>query len=475
MKNNEQENKKTSIFIKAGLVVFFAVAAILLAVSVFSQAQKFFVSYDVTNLPGLAVQSSPTPALDEQGIPIPATPLPATGSDDPTPQPWDGASRINVLVMGLDYGDWASEDRQGAPRTDTMILFTIDPLTKTAGWIHIPRDLWVNIPGFEYGRINTAYMLGESYQVPGGGPALAVKTVEQLLGVPIDYFAQVDFFAFEKFIDRIDGVLIDVPYEIKIDPIGKYNTLTLQPGEQRLYGPEALAYARARYTEGGDFDRSQRQMQVIMAIRKRVLKPSFFPVLLSRAPDLYNELASGIHTNMTFDEAIKFAWLAREIPEENIRKGAIAPPDMVLLATSPDGAQQILKPIPDKIRQLRDEIFATDIALSPSAGSTDPAGMMREEAPRIQILNGTATEGLASQTQAYLLGQGAPNVAIGNAGEILSNSRIIDYTGQPYTRRYLVDLMAIPENNIYYENNPSSEFDIVVTLGTDWANNNPMP
>jgi LCP family protein required for cell wall assembly len=333
----------------------------------------------------------------------------------------------------------------------------------------------VNIPGFEYGRINTAYMLGESYQVPGGGPALAVKTVEQLLGVPIDYFAQVDFFAFEKFIDRIDGVLIDVPYEIKIDPIGKYNTLTLQPGEQRLYGPEALAYARARYTEGGDFDRSQRQMQVIMAIRKRVLKPSFFPVLLSRAPDLYNELASGIHTNMTFDEAIKFAWLAREIPEENIRKGAIAPPDMVLLATSPDGAQQILKPIPDKIRQLRDEIFATDIALSPSAGSTDPAGMMREEAPRIQILNGTATEGLASRTQAYLLGQGAPNVAIGNAGEILSNSRIIDYTGQPYTRRYLVDLMAIPENNIYYENNPSSEFDIVVTLGTDWANNNPMP
>jgi len=474
MRKNLLEKNNSLNFVKGGVVAVFVITAIVLAIFVFQLAQKFFVSYDVTNLPGLAIVSSPTPALDEQGTPIPATPVPASGSEGPAPQPWDGASRVNVLVMGLDYGDWAS-DREGPPRTDTMILFTIDPLTKTAGWIHIPRDLWVNIPGFEYGRINTAYMLGEAYQMPGGGPALAAKTVEQLLGVPVNYYAQVDFSAFEKFIDRIDGVLINVPYEMKIDPIGKYNTITLQPGEQRLYGPEALAYARARYTEGGDFDRSQRQMQVIMAIRKRVLKPSFFPVLLSRAPDIYNELSGGIHTNMSFDEAIKFAWLAREIPEENIRKGAIAPPDMVLLAKSPDGSQDILKPIPDKIRQLRDEIFASDVAISPGANQTDAAGMMKEEAARIQVLNGTATEGLAGKTQEYLLGQGASTVTVGNAGELLTNSKIIDYTGNPYTRRYLVDLMHIPENNILYQNNPSSEFDVVVVLGSDWANDNPMP
>lgn len=475
MRTNQQKKKNSSIWLRGGLVVVFILAAIWLASFAFKQAQKFFVSYDVTNLPGLAILSSPTPAINEQGTPIPATPIPALGLDGPTPQPWDGASRINVLVMGLDYGDWASADREGPPKTDTMILFTVDPLTKTAGWIHIPRDLWVNIPGFDYGRINTAYMLGEAYKVPGGGPDLASQTVEQLLGVPINYYAQIDFFAFEKFIDRIDGVLINVPYEIKIDPIGKYNTITLQPGEQRLYGSEALAYARARNTEGVDFDRSQRQMQVIMAIRKRVLKPSFFPVLLTRAPDLYTELASGIHTNMTFDEAIKFAWLAREIPEENIRKGAIAPPNMVTFAVSPDGDQKILVPVPDQIRQLRDEIFASAVAISPSAGQADPAAMMKEEAARIQVLNGTATEGLAGKTQEYLAGQGASNVAVGNAGELLTNSRIIDYTGNPYTRRYLVDLMLIPDNNIFYENNPSSEFDVVVVLGADWASNNPMP
>jgi hypothetical protein len=93
---------------------------------------------------------------------------------------------------------------------------------------------------------------------------------------------------------------------------------------------EALAYARARYTEGGDFDRSQRQMQVIMAIRKRVLKPSFFPTLLGRAPDLYNELASGIHTNMTFDEAVRYRLLLKSL--ENIMRHIIS--EMVLLRFS---------------------------------------------------------------------------------------------------------------------------------------------
>ena len=82
--------------------------------------------------------------------------------------------------MGLDYRDW--EAGEGPPRTDTMILLTIDPLTKTAGMLNIPRDLWVSIPGFEYGRINTAYPLGIAFDVPGGGPALAMQTIESLAG-----------------------------------------------------------------------------------------------------------------------------------------------------------------------------------------------------------------------------------------------------------------------------------------------------
>jgi hypothetical protein len=122
-----------------------------------------------------------------EGLPPPVEVLPESN----LPPAWDGASRINILIIGLDYRDWIAGE--GAPRSDTMIVLTVDPLAKTAGILSIPRDLWVNIPGFGYSRINTAYSSGEGAKLPGGGPELARKTVEQLLGVPIQYYAQVDF------------------------------------------------------------------------------------------------------------------------------------------------------------------------------------------------------------------------------------------------------------------------------------------
>ncbi len=467
------KNKKSLKFLW-GLLIFL-IAAVLVAVLSYQQSLGFFKAYDVTGMQGLAIVNTPTLELDAQGTPItPATQAVPDQLAGPKPQPWDGASRVNMLVMGLDYGDWA-EDREGPSRTDTMIVLTVDPLALTAGMINIPRDLWVTIPGFENGRINTAYYLGEAYRLEGGGPGLAIKTVEQLLGVKIHYYAQIDFAAFEKFIDAIGGVLIDVPYEISIDPIGNNNTIILQPGQHRLYGPEALAYARARHTEGGDFDRAQRTQQVIMEVRRRVTKPSFFPVLLGQANQLYTELSSGIHTNMTLDEAIQFAWLVQQIPVESIRQGTIAPPEQVLLTKSPDGSQEILKPVPDKIRLLRDEIFGTGDNLSPIAETGEAVDLAKSEGAQVMVLNGTYVEGIATRTQAYLVSQGLANISTGNAGEQTASTKIIDHTGNPYTLRYLVELMNISENYIYLRYDPNSQVDVEVILGTDWADNNSMP
>jgi len=265
--------------------------------------------------------------------------------------------------MGLDYRDWQAGE--GPPRTDTMILLTIDPLTKTAGMLNVPRDLWVNIPGYEYARINTAYPLGIAFNDPrGGGPGLAMATVEQLLGVPIDYYAIIDFYAFEQFIDELGGINMTVTNEIAIDPIGKGNTVYLKPGNYLFKGSTALAYARARYTEGGDFDRANRQQQVILAIRDRILDLGPAKVA-TRAPALYNELAAGIHTNLSLDDAMKLGWLALEIPMESVQRGAIAPPKAVSLAKSPDGTQDILVPVPDQIRVIRDQVFASSSMASP--------------------------------------------------------------------------------------------------------------
>jgi LCP family protein required for cell wall assembly len=461
---------KTVNVLRLVLLGAFILAALITAYLTFVAVRDFVTSWELTSLPGITIQqvqatSTPNAAGVIQNI---QTPLQPAGG--PTPQPWDGASRVNVLVMGLDYRDWLAGE--GAPRTDTMILLTINPLDRTAGMLSIPRDLWVNIPGFNYGRINTAYSLGVAYSYPGGGPGLAMATVEELIGVPIDYYAQIDFSAFERFIDDIGGIQLTIGKKIKVDPIGQ-EVKTLRPGTYTLPGALALAYARARNTEGGDFDRATRQQEVIMAIRDQILHQYKLSTLIAKSPTLYQELSAGVHTNLSLDQAIKLAWLAQQIPKSSIQRGIIGPPDQVLLVQSPEG-DQVLKPIADKIRLLRDSVFFQNRVDSPAATSISPADRMKAEAPKITILNGTTTTGLASQTLEYLQSQGITAEA-GNADQVYNNTSIFDYTGKVYTVQYLVNLMKIDTNHIFSRYDPTSQVDVVVILGLDWTGLNSTP
>jgi len=449
-----------------GLFALLVIVATIAAYVAYTKSYDFFLSFDIAQIPGLAIQNKPTP-MPEGSIDTAATPMP-TLSSGPAPDPWDGASRVTMLVMGLDYRDW--EAGLGPPRTDTMILLTVDPLTKTAGMLNVPRDLWVSIPGFEYGKINTAYPLGIAFDIPGGGPALAMQTIESLLGVPIDYYAIIDFSAFEKFIDELGGVNVSVPAEIKVDPIGKGNTVFLEAKDYLLDGPTALAYARARYTDGGDFDRAQRQQQVILAIKDRIVELGPAEIA-SRAPALYNELAAGIHTNLSLDDAVRLGWLALDIPMSSIQRGAIAPPKAVLGPFQPG---DFYIPVPDQIHLLRDQIFASSSMASPVLNTGDAQANMKAEAASIVLANGTYIGGLASDTQSYLQSQGANVVGTQNS-DYNTYTRIIDYTGKPYTDRYLVDLMKISPYSISLQYDPNSKVDVLVILGDDWAGNNPMP
>lgn len=377
--------------------------------------------------------------------------------------PWDGSGRVTVLLMGLDFRDWSSGE--GPSRTDTMMLLTLDPLNNTAGMLSIPRDLWVSIPGFENGRINTAYFLGESYQMPGGGPGLAVKTVEQLLGVEINYYAQVDFGAFIRFVDELGGVKVDVPKKIKIDPIVGA-PIKLKEGRQNLNGELALAYARARNSFGGDLDRAIRQQQVIFGIRERLLEPEDLTALIAKAPVLYSEIAAGVQTNMTLEELIKLALLAQKVHEENIESRSISAQE-IIFAESPD-EQSVLIPLPEKIRELRDEVFLVSTGtLGPLTPGTSQERMIAEGS-EIVLLNGSLVEGVASSTQTQLQSQGANVVNISN-GEYTDHTRIVDYTGNPHTVQYLAEIFGLRSGYYALEYDPNSPVDVVVTLGADWG------
>lgn len=428
------------------------------------------------------------------------TPIPVTGTTTPIltapqaalPPPWDGASRVNVLVMGYDYGDW-SADRRCPCRSDTMIVFTIDPLSHTAGMLSVPRDMWVNVPNFGYFKINTANYLGDLYKLPGGGAELARKTVENFLGIPIQYYVMLDFTTFEALIDAIDGVDVNVPAEITVDPLGPHNTTTLEPGIDHLDGAIALAYARMRHTANDDIDRSGRQQQVILAVRDKLLKqPAYFLKLVSNANTLYNKLSSGIITNMPLNDATRLAVLAMQVPLNQIQNHVI---DYTMTApgqVTVDGqVEDIIKPFPDKIRELVDQVFGNG-SMKPMASANpiqltlaQATPLMQQEAASVIVVNASGVNGMASKTSDYLKSQGMNVINFGNTGDYPDHYRypplpartmLILHSGKPYAVQYIKQLMNFnSQSQIIVNFDPNAPADIILAVGADWANNNPMP
>ena len=378
---------------------------------------------------------------------------------------WSGVERVNILLLGVDLRC----DEEGPTHSDTIIVATIDPVSQSAALLSLPRDLWVEIPNFGVNRINQAYFLGQAYELPGGGAALAVDTVEAFLGVPIDYFVAVDFKAFVDFVDMMDGIVVDVPERIEDpnypDNCYGYDPFTIDAGRQRLDGATALKYARTRVTFGGDVDRAGRQQQVIMAVREQATQLNTLPQLLLSAPQLWQSFQDNVDTDLELDEALQLANLLRNIPAGSIRN-VVLDYTYVYNDTTFDG-QQVLVPLREEVRALRDELFAPPAVPTPIIEAL-PTVITVEEA-RVAVFNGTPTFGLAADTQAYLLRQDVNVTEIGNAdSSTYSTTQIIDYGSHPGTVQYLVQLMNIPPLNVSTGTNPAGDFDVLVILGNDW-------
>mgnify|MGYP000969614246 CR=1 FL=1 len=462
---------------KLGSIIFWGISLVLVALA-FSASRSIFRCWEITKLPGISPSTCAnagtsalgTPVVNEQGTPVAVPPTPVPAAPEVQMPTWDGASRINILFIGLDYRDYLAND--GPPRTDTMILFTVDPQSKTAGMLSIPRDLWVNIPGFGYSRINTAYPSGEGAQLPGGGPGLAMKTVEQVIGVPVQYYGSIDFHAFEEAIDAMGGLYICIPEKIRIDPIGDKRPEVLKPGCQTLWGYQILAYARNRYTANGDVDRAGRQQQVIFALYNQIFNPSNFSTMLSKAPKIYAEASAGLRTNLTFDDLMRLGVLMSQIPLENIKHGIIDTTMTTMHDVILDGQKaSILKPMPDKIRVMRDEIFISGGPVSPRAAG-DATVLMQQDEARIRVVNSSLDATLGQRTANYLITQGM-NVTEVTAGQNVQNSAVVIYGPKLYALRYLLTMFGISSNSqITFAKDPST-VDIEIILGNDWMNRLP--
>ena len=277
--------------------------------------------------------------------------------------------RINVLLLGIDQREGVTEPA----RTDTMLVLTIDPQTKTAGMLSINRDLWVKIPGrASEGKINTAHFLGEVEHVPGGGPALAMQTVQATLDIPVPYYIRLNFSAFEKLIDMIGGIDIYVEESID-DPTYPdagfgYDPFYVEAGWQHMDGRTALKYARTRATAGSDLDRVKRQQQVILTVRDKILKNNQLANVLAQLGPLLQLPGGPIQTNLTPGQIVELVNLAAQIDRDQIHAVTLTG-DMIDPYLAPDGQEAIVLK-PGVAQQLRAQLYASAITPSAPAATT---------------------------------------------------------------------------------------------------------
>jgi LCP family protein required for cell wall assembly len=187
----------------------------------------------------------------------PFTEVPA--AERPAPEPV-ATGALNVLLLGSDSRVSAGDPttwKAGAQRTDAIMVVHVPRDRQGAYVISIPRDSWVRIPGRGSAKINAAFSWG--------GPALMIRTVEQLTKLRIDHVAIVDFTGFQKITDAVGGVSITVPKATK-DMRAEFT-----PGVHLMDGETALNYVRQRYDlPGGDLDRVKRQQVWIRALLKKM-------------------------------------------------------------------------------------------------------------------------------------------------------------------------------------------------------------
>ena len=358
-----------------------------------------------------------------------------------TPLLGEMEGRINILLLGV-----GGKGHAGPDLADTTMVVSIAPQEKRLALLSLPRDMVVPLGNLGWRKINILNALGEA-RAAGQGPVFAQDMLSRTLGIPLHYYARVDFTGFEQFIDAIGGVdvqvpntLIDEKYPIlgkedEPDMAARYETLRIEKGLQNFDGAMALRYVRSRYAappEHSDFARMRRQQLLLESIKTKLTSSG--KLRLAYLMSLTNLFFNHVATNLTVPEAARIGEMVSTAAQPQISAVVLkaGPNELLHESTGPEGAYILLPNQDDfaEIKALARDIFFHGATLE---GGRDP------EITNVVVRNGTPVVGLALKTAALLKAQGFKVLEASNADTQDYDSTVI-YVLNPNLKEKLQQL-----------------------------------
>jgi LCP family protein required for cell wall assembly len=308
---------------------------------------------------------APTPTVAPPLPTLPPPPPTPTPSPTPEPPPFTLRETDNLLLLGTDrrpgWTNW---------RTDSMMVVGIDHEYGRAAVLSIPRDLYVNVPGYGQARINQVDYLGEeTLKVEGGGPALLSQVISDTLGISTNHWVRIELKGFEQMVDALGGVDVhlDCPfYELIYDLDEQAWTFyELPAGNVHMNGLTAYRYVTLRYVES-DFGRSRRQRQFLWALRDKAIDTD----LILRVPELWRAFNQTFSTDLSLLDMIQLARFGISIKPYNVRSAALTEKELERYITR-GGADVLRIANPALVDSVIDNIWGGSVSLA-DTGRRDP-------------------------------------------------------------------------------------------------------
>ena len=372
---------------------------------------------------------------------------------------------FNILLLGADF-------RKGdtAYRTDTIIVARIDPQAKKVWMLSIPRDTKVLIPGHGYNKINAAHAFG--------GAELAVKTVKQFTGLPINNYMEVNFLGFENAVNQMGGIWMNVPKAIDDKAAASQSVhqraYKIAAGWQKLDGEHALTYVRSRHGYADqDIGRMGAQQLFFRALADQLAHRTDIPTMVR----VVNGISPYVQTDMSLMDMMKTALAMKDAGSKNMYTATVGGtwvspyevPDLdklaILVKNFKDGepfsktanASAVPNPTP-----------STTASATPASATTSAATIKNPKSIKITVRNGAGVSGYGAQAAAILKAKGFTIKSVGNANQNVYKTTLVVYKTNLAAAQAVAALLMPGTKIVQNRGLYSSPTEILVVTGKDW-------